>query len=127
MSRCDASFGIRGGHGNRPELSDRGTGQQYPVSRIRPLVYRVVPGRIDLIRTGWFGAGDVAMDSISLRDVRIEIRYEIGEVKIGDDPDIAHKISLQEVSEPREFAVAIVRAAISTAQPPALPEGELLG
>jgi beta-phosphoglucomutase len=91
-----------------------------------PMQYRVSPGRLDLMRFGWFGLGRPSIDRFDLRSCRIDIDYGLNSIAIEDARGGKRFLSMQFTEDRAEFGLYLVQAAISTAKPKSLPNDALL-
>jgi hypothetical protein len=100
----------------------------FVVAAAWPTSIRVVPGRVDIMR-GWFLATDrPVMRSIDLRNARVVldvprgVLFTLGPAE-GEQVDAVVATGREKL----RIAHAILRAAISTAEPAPLPEDEAVG
>jgi len=95
-----------------------------------PTYYRVVPGRLDIVRYKWWADRARSIERFDLREARkIEVNYANQNVVIEaapSEPDCP-VIYLSHIRERHRLAEAILMAAISTSPAPPLPDDELLG
>lgn len=93
---------------------------------LRPIYFRVVPGRLDVLRYSALRTQPLRVDhyNLSTASVLIDLRRWLLFV---DRDDQSAEFSFMLVPGRRRFAHTILRAAISTHQPAPLPDGELLG
>jgi hypothetical protein len=100
------------------------------------LYYRVVPGRLDLLRFGPLRSKGTAQSSVSLRAARIVCRYDKQELRISPLTEITEMevvqedhaiIDLARLRNPHAFVKAVFQAAICTANCPRLTAHELVG
>lgn len=101
----------------------------YGIARLRPTYYRVVPGRLDILRYSALRAKVVFEQQIDLSLAWILVDFFNGppRLTISHRDGGAIEIQLRDVQKPHQFAETVVWAAISTADSPQLPEGELIG
>jgi hypothetical protein len=109
----------------------------------RPVYYRVAPGRLDILRFGFFKLKAKSRRSVSLRDARIVCRYDKGVLEISPMPEGIQRtpkdaaavcepappltIDLGSLPERHAFAHAVFQSAVSDRSVPDSPDGELLG
>jgi hypothetical protein len=101
---------------------------------IKPVYYRVAPGRLDLLRFGWLGRGGGVVASWPLRRARVLVDLNRGELLIGPGPDDAGKqnelwdrLPIGTLRRQTDFVLALLAAARSDAPAPALPDRDLVG
>ena len=98
--------------------------------------YRVVPGRLEILRFGLVSAKVKERRSISLGDGNIVCRYDKQRLEISPSPvaqgaqhppESVAVIHLEGLDEPHAFVEAVFQGAICTRAAPELPVDELLG
>lgn len=100
------------------------------VAAIRPTSIRIVPGRIDIMRGWFFQSSRPVVRSIPLRDRRVVMDLRSGIVFATDSITNYQADATVAFGTPRHrarIAHAVLRAAISTAQPPPLPDDAPVG
>jgi hypothetical protein len=90
-----------------------------------PTYLRIVPGRLDVMHLSNFG-GEARIERWDLRRARILIDMSKGVVFI-DERDRHGEVCLFDVSRPRRLVYCLLLGAISTHEPPPLPDDELVG
>lgn len=102
----------------------------FMVAAVRPTSVRIVPGRIDIMRGWFFQTSRPVVRSIPLRDRRVVMDLRSGIVfatdpKTNDQADAA--VAFGTPRHKARIAHAVLRAAISTAVPPPLPDDAPVG
>lgn len=100
------------------------------VAAVRPTSIRIVPGRIDIMRGWFFQSSRPVVRSIPLRDRRVVMDLRSGIVFATDSITNYQADATVAFGTPRHrarIAHAVLRAAISTAQPPPLPDDAPVG
>ncbi|RJP33774.1 MAG: hypothetical protein C4547_11780 [Phycisphaerales bacterium] len=97
-----------------------------------PTYYRVVPGRLDVMRFNMLRNEPVSIAQHPLRDAWIEIDLRRCVVIIGrrnepGEPQTEAELPILLMRRRTEFAHALLLAAISTHEAPPLPDDALLG
>lgn len=90
---------------------------------LKPCYLRILPGRVDFLRTSFFGRRLHCFHSIALQRARISARGFSGEILIDDGREI---IDLDGVSDKAGLLVAVYQAAISTCEVPEVCKAELV-
>lgn len=95
-------------------------------SLVFPTYLRVVPGRIDVMECGWLGLAIREVKKVSLREgpVVVDLRGQFCTVSPGQN---STSISYAAIRDRWAFVHAVLEAAVSTAEPPVLPDDELVG
>jgi len=95
--------------------------------RLKPTFYRIVPGRMDIMRLKPFSRdGDgVILRQWNLREAWIECFDGLVTIKPSQSSDEVHRINARHLSEPRQFVHALFHGAISTHRVPELPRDRL--
>ncbi|MCB9852105.1 MAG: hypothetical protein H6819_03345 [Phycisphaerales bacterium] len=90
--------------------------------------YRIVPGRIDIMKFRPFRTKGRIIDQINVRNARVDVEFNKQQayIRTTDDPPRQVLLSLAN-GEPHAFAEAILKAAICSSPAPPLPDDELLG
>jgi hypothetical protein len=98
----------------------------YTVEWLRPTYFRVVPGRLDVMRFGPFLRGPARRQSLDLRraDLLIDLRKSVLFVDLDDSK---HDFAIAFLRDRTRFAYYLLLAAISTFEPAELPDDALLG
>jgi hypothetical protein len=96
------------------------------VSWLWPTYFRVVPGRLDVMRFSNIRGRAVATRHFDLRKARILVDLRRNVVFIDEDGD-SEEFAIGLMPGRTRFAHALFWAALSTHEPPPLPENELLG
>ncbi len=98
--------------------------------------YRIVPGRLEILRFGLLRAKAKTRTLISLHDVNIVCRYDKQRLEISPSgtaegtqhqPEGVATIHLETLDEPHAFVEAVFQGAICSCAAPELPADELLG
>lgn len=100
------------------------------VAAIRPTSIRIVPGRIDIMRGWFFQSSRPVVRSIPLRDRRVVMDLRSGIVFVMHPTTVWQADATVAFGTPRHkarIAHAILRAAVSTAEPPPLPQDAPIG
>lgn len=97
------------------------------IARLRPTYYRIVPGRLDIMRGRAFGTGVEVISRMDLQQLRIELNPKEEAILFGPRGGNIEKLSYRDVSEPMRFIEAVFKAAICTSPAPPLPDDALLG
>ncbi|MBN1510993.1 MAG: hypothetical protein JXB13_03185 [Phycisphaerae bacterium] len=94
-----------------------------------PTYYRVVPGRLEVLRYSPFRRAPVLSRTLLLRDAMIVCDLRQRYLMVLDHVDAPQGLhfNLWRVPDPLAFAQAVFRGATVAADAPALPEDELLG
>lgn len=94
-----------------------------------PLYYRVVPGRLDILRYKPLSDAVADRQSIALGDAEIECRFNRYVLTVAQREDDAEpfRISLVLIPDARNFARTIFQAAMCREPSPVLPGDDLLG
>jgi len=92
----------------------------------RPIYYRVVPGRLDVLRFSAIWRRAVSVQSYDLRKTPVLVDLRRHMVFVGP-PAKADDFSFALVPGRKRFARAVFMAAVSTYEPGPLPHDELLG
>lgn len=96
------------------------------VSRLFPTYYRIVPGRLDVMRFSPLTNSARILDRLDLKEARIRVRFDKTAVEI-----LSHgrskKIQLRGVSEPFKFVDALLLGAVTTYAPGPVPDDRLIG
>jgi hypothetical protein len=96
------------------------------VARMRPTYYRVVPGRLEIMRFNALTNRSQMLKQWDLRSVRLFVAFDRQLVELTDGTGSA-TIRLWGISEPYKFVEALLQGAISTYPAPPLPDDQLLG
>ena len=102
----------------------------YDVDRfLRPCYYRVVPGRLELMKYRFLNQGVPQIHTIRLDRARIvcDLAERFIEIMPMDGVSEQSLIPLEGQPQPRAFAQMVFRAAVCSASAPPLPTTELLG
>lgn len=96
-------------------------------ARLRPLYYRLVPGRMDVLRFSVLTGNARLIDQFDLRQaiVRVSFAKQRAELQLRNGQ--SEDIRLWGLAEPYRFARGILQAAICTHPAPPLPDNQLLG
>lgn len=99
------------------------------VLRIETRFWRVTPGRLELLQFPLFGEHGRVIESIDLRDARIECRYDQAKLSIRDSDGTAGSctVDIFAVHPRHEFVEHVFRAAIVKPTDARLPSDQLLG
>ena len=99
------------------------------VARLRPTYYRVVPGRIDVLRFGLLRRQPLQVEHIDLRNAaQIVIEFDHAKIRISEGIASNERVlKLNDAAEPHRLAEAVVQAAISTYPAAPLPDDDLTG
>lgn len=95
------------------------------IQRLRPTYYRIVPGRMDIMRFSVLTNRATIVDRWDLRNAHITVRFDRRRVGLGMS-ETKH-VRLFGLAEPHRFVAALFQGAISTHEPPPLPDDALLG
>jgi hypothetical protein len=95
------------------------------IQRLRPTYYRIVPGRMDIMRFSVLTNRATILDRWDLRNAHITVRFERQRVGLGMS-ETKH-VRLFGLAEPHRFVAAVFQGAISTHEAPPLPDDALLG
>lgn len=93
-----------------------------------PTYFRVVPGRLDVLKYSMLGSGKPEVQKVDLRQGRLSVEAATGRLRI--DLPSGERLYTQfhgSSSNKIEFAKAIAEAAISPHPTPPLPDDELVG
>lgn len=92
-----------------------------------PTYLRVVPGRIDVMECGWLGLVIREVTRVDLRDgpVVVDLRNQFCTVR-PEGPNTT-SISYAAIRDRSAFVHTVLEAAVSTAEPPMLPDDALVG
>lgn len=101
-------------------------GSSLLVGLMFPTYIRVVPGRIEVLEFGWLGRRVKHVDRVNLRNQRVLVDTFVSAVMIGRGPT-AITLPFVTVRDRKGFVHAVLMGAISTAEPPVLPEDALAG
>ena len=96
-------------------------------ARLRPLYYRIVPGRMDAMRYSLFQKKAQLLGRIDLSMARIRVEFARQTIEIQSPKDGRFKMRLFNVSEPHEFVRGLFQAALCKHPAPPLPDDQLLG
>lgn len=96
-------------------------------ARIRPLYYRLVPGRMDLLRFSMISGKARLLKRIDLGKARIRVSFAKQSAEIRSSDGDREDIRLWALAEPHEFIRGLFQAAICTHPAPPLPDDQLLG
>jgi len=90
--------------------------------------YRIVPGRMDIMKFGPFRTRGRILNRINLRGATVSAKFTRQTIAIttADNPPEEHSLTMATRS-PHAMTRAILRAAICTSPTPPLPDDELLG
>jgi len=99
-------------------------------ARIRQTYLRVVPGRLDILRTFFLRATVQSLRSVCLLDARVVCRYDKQQLLIepageGDAAEVA--VDLASLAAPHALVSAVFAGAVSAKSAPDLPHDALLG
>lgn len=97
------------------------------VSLFRPVYFRMVPGRLDIMRYDGWRRKPITIERVDLRNSRIHVNVGLGTVEISNPNISKKKYHLSTISEPLRFIQGLFQAAICTTSAPSLPDDELLG
>ncbi|HVZ93290.1 MAG TPA: hypothetical protein VG797_02155 [Phycisphaerales bacterium] len=105
-----------------------------PLSLIVPSYLRFVPGRMDVISYGWFSRGPIRVRSYDLRTTRVLLSSQGISVRRSEDERWHSVIWAPATYAPAVFSPdrekiqrAALMAAVSSAEAPHIPEGQLTG
>lgn len=101
-------------------------GSSLLVGLMFPTYIRIVPGRIEVLEFGWLGRRVKHVDRVSLRDQRVLVDTFVSAVMIGRG-QTAVTLPFVTVRDRRGFVHAVLMGALSTTEPPVLPEDALTG
>lgn len=99
----------------------------YAAGWLWPTYLRIVPGRLDVMRFSNLSDRPVSIERIPLSQSRIVVDLRRGAVFIDEAPGKTHEISILLMKDRERFTHRLFLAAISTHQPPPLPDDALLG
>ena len=94
---------------------------------IFPTYYRVVPGRLDVLKGSPFARTPWLHDRYDLRVARVIARFDQNTLYLYSPGQRSLEISLGTISEPEEFVKTVFQAAVCTHTAPPLPDDALLG
>ncbi|MBK8268074.1 MAG: hypothetical protein IPK83_07095 [Planctomycetes bacterium] len=94
---------------------------------LRPMYFRVVPGRLDILKFDGVRKKPLSIQRINLRNAIIHANFGFRTVEISNPLVEKKKLVLIHVSEPHRFVQGLFQAAICTTPAPPLPDDELLG
>ena len=94
---------------------------------IFPTYYRVVPGRLDVLKGSPFARTPWLHDRYDLRVARVIARFDQNTLYVYSPGQRSLEISLGTISEPEEFVKTVFQAAVCTHTAPPLPDDALLG
>ncbi len=94
---------------------------------LRPTYYRIVPGRLDLLRFSQLTNKARILRRWNLLETKVAVWFDSQTVELQPHGAPATTIRLFGLSEPRRFVLALLQGAISTHRPPPLPDDQLLG
>lgn len=97
------------------------------MSRLRPTIYRIVPGRLDIMKGRALTSRLETKARFELRSPRIQLDPVKQAIEIKWADGRVERLTYSAVSEPMRFIEAVFKAAICTAATPPLPEDALLG
>lgn len=96
------------------------------LARLFPTYYRIVPGRLDIMRFSSLTNRTKRLDHWELRTARIHIRFDKSIVEIlSHGREVA--IRIRGISEPYKFIDALLMGAVSTHQSAPVPDDQLIG
>ncbi len=95
------------------------------IQRLRPTYYRIVPGRMDIMRFSVLTNRATIVDRWDLRNSHITVRFDRQLVGLGMSE--TRHVRLAGLTEPHRFVAAVFQGAISTHETPPLPDDALLG
>lgn len=101
-------------------------GSSLLVGLMFPTYIRIVPGRIEILEFSWLGRRVKHVDRVSLRNQRVLVDTFVSAVMIGRGP-AAITLPFVTVRDRKGFVHAVLMGALSTANPPRLPEDALAG
>jgi hypothetical protein len=97
------------------------------IQRLRPTYYRIVPGRMDVLRFSLLTNRARIAERYDLRTSRITARFDRGQIEFDADGEQTRTLKLFGLSRPYSFVAALFQGAISTHTAPPLPDDSLLG
>jgi hypothetical protein len=96
-------------------------------ARLRPLYYRLIPGRMDILRFSVLTGNARLIDQFDLRQAIVKVSFAKQRAELQIRNGQSEEIRLWGLAEPYRFARGILQAAICTHPAPPLPENQLLG
>jgi hypothetical protein len=94
---------------------------------IFPTYYRVVPGRLDVLRGSPFARTPWVRERYDLRTAQVTARFDIHTAYLYWPGKRSLEINWGTISEPEEFVKTVFQAAVCTHAAPPLPDDALLG
>ncbi len=104
-----------------------GTAIYWFFARLRPVYYRIVPGRMDVMQFSVVSGKATLLRRFDLGDAEVEVSFKDQKVFLRSAKDGSEAIAMSSLTEPYRFARAILHAAICTSPAPPLPDDQLLG
>jgi hypothetical protein len=95
------------------------------ISRLFPTYYRIMPGRLDIMRFAPLTNRVRKMETVNLRSAKIRVVLERATIVIRNH-DNEHTIILRGLTEPFRFIDALLMGAVSTHRPAAVPDDRLM-
>lgn len=96
-------------------------------ARMIPVYYRIVPGRMDIMRFSLLRKKAKLLGQIDLSLARIRVEFARQTIEILSRRDGQLKLRLFSVAEPHEFVRGLFQAALCRHPAPPLPDDKLLG
>lgn len=102
-------------------------GLPYLLQRFAPTYYRIVPGRLDVLRGAFLGSRLYVQQSCDLRVAGIEVRFNDRFARLALPNSKPITLTLSCIDEPYRFVESLFRAAVCTHPAPPVPDDALLG
>jgi len=95
--------------------------------RLFPTYYRVVPGRLDVLRGSPFAGTPWVRERHDLRNAQVIAHFDEDTLYVYSPGRRSLEIDWKTLSEPEEFVKTVFQAAVCTHPAPPLPDDTLLG
>ena len=102
-------------------------GLPYLLQRFSPTYYRIVPGRLDILRGSFLRSRFWVHQRFDLKSTRITVRFNGRYVHLVAPDSKPVRLTLSNVDDPYRFVEFLFRAAVCTHPAPPVPDDALLG
>jgi len=102
-------------------------GMPYLLQRFAPTYYRIVPGRLDVLRGAFLGPRLYVRRRFDLRLASVEVRFKDRCALLTVRYSKPVTLILSSIDEPYRFVESLFRAAVCTHPAPPVPDDALLG